>query len=319
MIIPIVGNVEVSYKLRGLRLMGNLLACTETLRVRLSQLPPNFLEKEASMTPAVNTLKELLLTQLIELPVFHEAALKVLQLTKKDEYNVDEVTKIINEDPALAITLLQASNSVFFRGIAEATTVKEAILRLGSNQVVNMLFTISMESNTAGDALIKTRMHEFWNHSHAVARTAHAMVKSLPSLKVNPDEVYLGGLLHDVGSLYLLKSLDKYVDSGLIKLDNDLINYLLREVHVPMGVRLMTHWHIPQLYQEIVFYHHDSHWEASAVSELIAVVRICNRLYYDFELATSSPDIQCEADLIGLRDVHSTIEMIKTLRTMTSW
>ena len=75
----------------------------------------------------------------LELPVFNEAAAKVQALAMSDDVDAREVEKLILADQVLVAEVLRAANSPFFGGLSEINTIRNAIVRLGLQQVSRLL------------------------------------------------------------------------------------------------------------------------------------------------------------------------------------
>src|ERR1035437_5870539 len=117
-------------------------------------------------------VEKLLLSQPIDIPVFHEVALRLLQMMNDNSYRIEEAIKLVNEDTALASVMLRHANTIYNAGKAPITTIKNAIVRLGSQQVVNLAFTASMTNSKSDNPLINTHMKQLWYHSHIIAITS---------------------------------------------------------------------------------------------------------------------------------------------------
>jgi HD-like signal output (HDOD) protein len=73
-------------------------------------------------------------------------------------YRIEEAIKLVNEDAALAAEMLKQANSTYNSGKAQITTIKNAIVRLGSQQVVNLAFTASMANTVCESPVINDRL-----------------------------------------------------------------------------------------------------------------------------------------------------------------
>lgn len=90
------------------------------------------------------------------------------------------------------------------------------------------------------------------------------------------EEVFIGGLLHDVGKLFILHVLDRMAEKNPLAAacPLPLVREVLRQAHAEQGYRLMQEWHLPSLYQIIVRDHHNEQIDSSNVPLLI--VRLAN-------------------------------------------
>ncbi|MDR3500970.1 MAG: HDOD domain-containing protein [Legionella sp.] len=225
---------------------------------------------------------ELINSQPIGIPVFHEIALRLQQMMSDNSYRIEEVIKLINEDSALAATMLKHANSTYNTGKFHITTIKDAVVRLGSQHIVNLAFTASIDNTKSKNTIINSYMKQLWLHSHRVAIISSWFAVEVKQEKlvkdINADEVYLAGLLHDIGKLYILKALDNLAEEGSIKLNKIDIRKTIDRYGIILGVKSLTYWNIPPLYINAVKRHEGENWKIGINDDMIAIIRIACRL-----------------------------------------
>lgn len=222
------------------------------------------------------TVRKLLASQPIELPIFHPVALKLQRMLSDYDFTVDEVAQVANEDQALASQMLKMSNSPMYMGRTKVATIKEAVIRLGAQQVINIAMAASQASAHASDnPVLNKYMQELWLHSHGSALGARWMAHNC-GMRGIADEIYLAALLHDVGKLYLLKAVERLNKAGVISsmFDDELIMEIFEVMHVEQGYRLMQHWNFPSMYCDVIRDHHLEEWDP--VNKMLAIVRFVN-------------------------------------------
>jgi HD-like signal output (HDOD) protein len=222
------------------------------------------------------TVRKLLASQPIELPIFHPVALKLQRMLSDFDFTVDEVAMVANEDPALASQMLKMANSPMYMGRTKVATIKEVVIRLGAQQVINIAIAASQASAHASTHPVLNRyMKVLWQHSHGCALGARWLTQNC-GMRGAVDESYLAALLHDVGKLYLLKAVERLVAAGVIKslFDDELIMEIFEAMHVEQGVRLVQHWNFPALYCDVIKGHHSEEWDT--INKMLAIVRFVN-------------------------------------------
>jgi HD-like signal output (HDOD) protein len=261
------------------------------------------------MTTAVipETVKKLLASQPIELPIFHPVAIKLQQMLSDYDFTVDEVSNVAIEDQALATQMLKMANSPMYMGRTKVATIKEAVIRLGAQQVINLAIAASQASvHTSRNVELDRYMKQLWLHSHGSALGARWLAHAC-GMRGVADETYLAALLHDVGKLYLLKAIERLVEAGVISsmFDEELIADIFEVMHVEQGYRLMLHWNFPAMYCDVVRDHHIEQWDV--VNKMLTIVRFvnlaCHRiglgLIHEPELALNATR---EAEVLDLSD-----------------
>lgn len=262
------------------------------------------------------TVRRLLASQPIELPIFHPVALKLQNMLSNYDFTVDEVSHVANEDMSLASQMLKIANSPMYMGRSKVATIKEAVIRLGAQQVINLVIAASQASaHSSSNSALDGYMKSLWLHSHGCALGAKWLAHSC-GMRGVADETYLAALLHDVGKLYLLKSIEKLVGAGVISsmFDDELIMEIFDAMHVEQGYRMMQHWNFPVMYCEVVRDHHAETWDI--VNKMLAIVRFANMACHRIGLGLKhTPDLVLintqEAELLDITE-----DQILALETM---
>lgn len=244
------------------------------------------------------TVRKLLASQPIELPIFHPVALKLQRMLSDYDFTVDEVAQVANEDQSLASQMLKMANSPMYMGRTKVATIKEAVIRLGAQQVINIAIAASQASAHASEnPALDAYMKELWLHSHGSALGARWLAHNC-GMRGIADEIYLAALLHDVGKLYLLKAIERLVKAGVISsmFDDDLIMEIFDAMHVEQGYRLMQHWNFPSMYCDVIRDHHLEEWDP--VNKMLAIVRFVNLTCHKVGLGLiKEPDLALQLTL----------------------
>lgn len=262
------------------------------------------------MTTAVvipETVRKLLASQPIELPIFHPVALKLQQMLSNYDYTVDEVASVANEDQALASQMLRMANSPMYMGRTKVATLKEVVIRLGAQQVINIAIAASQAAaHASSNPVLDRYMKNLWLHSHGCALGSRWLALSC-GMRGTADESYLAALLHDIGKLYLLKAVERLVNAGVISssFDDELIMEIFAAMHVEQGVRLVELWNFPVIYCDVIRWHHEENW--NQVNKMLTIVRFVNKACHNIGLGlTFEPDLDLldseESELLDLTE-----------------
>lgn len=255
------------------------------------------------------TVRKLLASQPIELPIFHPVAIKLQRMLTDYDYTVDEIASVATEDQSLASQMLRIANSPMYMGRTKVATIKETVIRLGAQQVINLAIAASQASTHASENPALDRyMKSLWLHSHSCALGAKWLALNC-GMRGVADETYLAALLHDVGKLYLLKSIERLVGAGVISsmFDDELIMEIFEAMHVEQGYRLMQHWNFPAMYCDVIRDHHTEHWDT--VNKMLAIVRFVNLACHRVGLGLKhEPDLVLietrEADVLDITEAQ---------------
>lgn len=222
------------------------------------------------------TTRRLLTNQPVELPVFHPIAIKLQLLLETPDFTMAEVIDLANEDQVLAGQVLKMANSTVYIGRVRTETIKDAVIRLGAQHVSNLAMAVSQSGlHVSENEVINGVLQSLWLHSHACAIGSRWIAMNTGNAQY-ADRAYMAGLLHDVGKLYLLKALERLNKVGVAQaaLEESLMLEIFEELHVEQGQRVMQHWNIPKIYQDVATKHHDARFDSD--DTLLAIVRLAN-------------------------------------------
>lgn len=226
--------------------------------------------------PLVAIINEHLSGDLTELPVFHTIAVRLQQALSKRQFTIDEILELISEDQSLAGKVLRVANSSYYAGLSKVATLKEAIVRLGAQEIANVAMMASQfESYQSSNEILNKNMKSLWEHALSCAVGAKWLARKAGYTAI-ASEAFMGGLLHDIGKLALLKVLDDIIRNGESRstLTEPLIDEILTNMHEEVGYNLMRSWCLPETYATISVQHHKPECDLNNI--LLVVVRLAN-------------------------------------------
>jgi HD-like signal output (HDOD) protein len=193
--------------------------------------------------------------QVGELPTLPHVVQKLASMIGRPNISAEEIGALIEKDQVLSAKVLRLANSPFYGFPSRIASVAHAVVVLGLSVVKGLTLCA-----TAFDMMKNAGMNELWRHSLGVAITAH-ILGAKAGMK-NPEEVFVGGLLHDIGKVVLYV---KWPDVGQqITLATRNTSRSLMETeqalfevtHADVGGWLATAWHLPTSLREPILHHH---------------------------------------------------------------
>ena len=190
--------------------------------------------------------------------------------------------KLITSDQALTAQVLSVSNSSFYKGLTQVSTIRNAIVRLGINEVSNIVVMVTHENNfRSKNPFVNDIMKQLWRHSLGCALTAHWLAKHC-GLTGIAHETFFAGLLHDVGKLFVLTVIDDLVHDGKLDIDPSpaLVMEAMDTLHAGHGHTLMSHWNLPEKYSKVARNHHNEQFDQDNYLECIVRLadKTCNKM-----------------------------------------
>lgn len=256
----------------------------------------------------VEIVKEESLSEGLQLPLFHPVALKLQNILQKEDFRIEEIVNLILRDQALASQILRLANSAFFSGLTKVSTIQEAVLRLGAKQVANLAMMANQEENySISVPELRAFSQTLWKHAMGCALGSKWLAEKAGYRNL-AQEAFLGGLLHDIGKLFIIKVLEKLMVTG--KLKHDLSTQFMVEImcsmHCESGYSLMQRWNLPDSYCTIARDHHLEDYQGGDV--LLSIVRlvdaVCRKigigLVHDPTLVLAATP---EAQKLGIKEI----------------
>ena len=145
------------------------------------------------------TFEELKLTN--RLPSPPGVGMRVLEITRGEDFSADDIANAIMADSALTGRLLKIANSAQSSPGQPITTVSEATMRLGVRSVRNVALGLSLISANRSGGCEKFEYERYWSMSLARGLAAQS-ISRLRGVG-SPPEAYVLGLLCEIGTLAL--------------------------------------------------------------------------------------------------------------------
>lgn len=227
-------------------------------------------------TSFLKIFKSYLTSKKAVLPAFDTTGLKIQQEASKPEPDTDAIEKMITCDPSLTSHVLRIANSAYYKGINKVSTVRAAIVRLGSQEVANIAILVTQKRPfQSKDPYINKVMQKLWRHSVGCAVSAQ-WIANRSGLKTLAQEAFTAGLLHDIGKLLILTATDEIKRTGTIKQmpSGDLLEEVMDKYHTVYGYALLRSWNLPDHYCGIARDHHKADLKKN--NDLMMMVRLAN-------------------------------------------
>ena len=209
--------------------------------------------------PLLEIVKEFIVSEKTVLIPFDRNVLRIQQEIGKEEPDTNLIENLIVSDQALTSQVLRTANSAFYKGLVKVSTVREGIILLGTAEIANIVtFVTHGKNHHAKHPIIRQIMTKLWIHSAGCAMGSQWLAQRC-RFKGHSHEVFIAGLLHDIGKLFLLTVLDTINASGRISVmpSQSVLAELMANLHTEYGYSLLKNWNLPKIYCDIALKHHD--------------------------------------------------------------
>lgn len=202
----------------------------------------------------------------IELPPLAESVRKIMRLRSDPDVTIDEITSVVETDPALAAQVMSWASSSYYASQSKIRSVEDAIVRvLGVDLVINLALSLSLGKSLGLPKDNPQSSTPYWQQSIYTAAVIEGLTRAMPREK-RPEVglTYLAGLLHNFGYLLLAHVFPPHFSLICRHLEvNPHVSHSLIEQHLlgisreQMGAWLMRFWGMPGELTVAVRFQHD--------------------------------------------------------------
>ena len=265
------------------------------------------------------------LKKLDYLPAIPNIAQKILSLKITTEEGERTLFGLIEKDPSILSKIVGLSNSPLFGTSRNILTLHDATALLGSKRVKMIALSFAMMSSMARESTGQLNINNLWKHSLSVAMAMDTLASFMPDdRRPSEEEIYLAGLLHDIGFMvldYLDASLSDQLHSRLAAAPGHQVEEIEAELlemnHHELGAELGRHWNLPERIIAVLRYHHTPNNALAAVGQpLVHMAYLAGKLLPAFSIDDSvQMDISIEEwSALGIDPLKADEIMAKVLK-----
>jgi HD-like signal output (HDOD) protein len=164
-------------------------------------------------------------------------------------------------DPSMVGEVLRIANTAYFgtRNFRQITTIERAIAVIGYDHLAHVLLQMPFLSMVQGTDKTFDRRGFV---KHAITCGVVSKVMSSALRMGNPNEVFISGIMHDIGMIIIYryfqgawqKILSLVAERGISRVDAE--REVLSADHGYVGAALLEMWNIPKPITDAVMFHH---------------------------------------------------------------
>nr|WP_207168415.1 HDOD domain-containing protein [Thiocystis violacea] len=216
---------------------------------------------------------------------------EILRLLDNPNSSQAQIANVLAQDPALVAILLRLANSPAFAPARTVDSVERAIMLLGRDHLRRLV--IAGAVTQASDRLPTQTLlplELFWRHSSYCATIARLLAE-----RVSPSHagnVFLGGLLHDLGLLILFTQEPEAAHKAFLASLSEPASVSPQDAerselgfdHAELGAALAEHWGLPESLCACLHYHHAPLAAPEEFRLPVGLVHVANTLAHLAEL-----------------------------------
>jgi putative nucleotidyltransferase with HDIG domain len=260
-------------------------------------------------TPLSAVNLKLAINNLDSLPAMPVIAQKLLGLDLDSVAGERDLLKLIEQDPQISAKIIGLSNSALFGASKRVTSVQDAAILLGLTRVKSVTLGIALMTALIKKPSGQLDMQALWLHSLSVSLALRTLAQAMPRhTRPLDDEIFLAGLLHDIGFL-VLNHLDQTRSDELhsrFAADSSrpieaLEAEMLELNHAELGAELARYWDLPDAIVAMIRYHHTPELEAADIGQpLVSMVNLAEKMLTEYGLPNHETPVVSDDEWLAL-------------------
>ncbi len=225
----------------------------------------------------------------LELPILPEAARRVVALAADEDFNLTQVVDVLRRDQALTAHVLRVANSPLYSPKTPLQSIQQACARLGIRQIRDLALLVSVQAGVYRVGGWEAELRLWFRHAVVTGFFAQEIARER---RMNVEEAFLAGLVHDVGKPIVLAAASQAGASRSSMLE------VVQRLHTEVGQALAKAWAFSPAIQGAIAGHH----QELPTEMLVGLVQFADELSH-FSLGTD------DVEEARLRD-HPMVELL---------
>ena len=215
-------------------------------------------KKEEKNTDVIKKIKN----KIELLPPFPSVIHEIEDLINSKKSSASDFEEVIKKDQVITAKVLKIVNSPFFSLQRKISTISESVAYIGFDTLRSVVYSAFTSKLLNVDLLTYGyKRNELWKHSYLTACFSKEISKYFDYSSKSQEEMFIGGLLHDIGKL-ILGELAKEENIILYKEVNedssiiDIEKKYFSISHESAGKLIAEKWNLPEIHTKIISNHH---------------------------------------------------------------
>jgi putative nucleotidyltransferase with HDIG domain len=225
---------------------------------------------------------ESVLRRVHEISTLPHIALRVMEVANSPDSGASDLKQVMESDAALSTRVLRCVNSSAYAVRSRITNLQQAIAYLGLKQIRNLAMTASVSELFKENKSMGTYSRPgLWKHLVSVGVCARLI--ALRRKVRNFEDVFLAGLLHDVGIILADQNANEQFSQIVSALDqtktlaeNEFA--VLGFDHTLLGLEVAESWGFPEIVKASIRYHHCSSIYKGEEQAVVQCVEVANMI-----------------------------------------
>ena len=238
-----------------------------------------------TMVENLSVLSKAIIDNINNLPQFPENIMLVQKLISDPNSDMHTIARQISTDPAMTADMLKIVNSAQYMLSRKVDNISEAVKMVGIKGIKNLLYSYGTQKVLGDDTIDKKKL---WEHSYKTAFYAYNLAKNFKQDASLLDDVYVGGILHDMGKIIFSDVHPDLLDKiKSFNAERNLPASLFEDLsagmnHAELGALVAEKWNFPERLIAAIRFHHDPSSASKEHKNLVDAVYLAN-MFCEYE------------------------------------
>ena len=190
---------------------------------------------------------------------------KIESLAKDPNATSKDYATVLELDTGITARLLRISNSAFYSFNRKIKSVKDTVVLMGTKEILSLVRFACITGGLKTNTDISAAVHKIWEHTACCAITAKFLAGKMSFSKDEDiaDEIFICGIIHDIGKIVLWKYFPEMYMDLLLSQDSSSNPSIEEEeaflgvAHPEIGKAISVMWNLPDVLKDVISLHHD--------------------------------------------------------------
>ena len=232
--------------------------------------------------------------------------LKLQELIKSDDPNLDDIANLVAKDVAISATILKTINSPLYGLARTVSDIPQSVRYIGLNGIISLV-TSNLIKKSFNAKECSIALDDFWDNASNIANMAVYIGQKLKR-RVAKEKLFTLGLFHDCGIPVMAMKYDDYqetLDHGG-KTPSETLTSIEESVyqvnHATIGYYVASSWRLPVDICQIILRHHDREFldklDGSQEQTCFAILKMAENIVHLHKHFRPSTDWQFVQDTV---------------------
>ena len=214
----------------------------------------------------------------LSLPAYPAVVMRLRALLSEDNFDAAGLAAVVQADSALAAAVVRSANAAARAAAQPVVSLRAAIGRVGVKQLAAFALASSLGRRAGAAGPLSTLRFRIWRDGLIVAHLARILG---PLRRVDAEEAFLAGLLHNFGRVVVVAAIEELiaVDPTIPPRAGTEWRWLVASHASAAGLALARAWRLPEQLCEVIAGGHGRQLQGTApLVELVGLAEAVTQL-----------------------------------------